>query len=48
MTQLFPQILIHWIVIYSMDSDIQPLKNWSLIANHQFYLKTKLSVLIFY
>ena len=36
------------IVIYPVDSAIQRLNNWGLIANRQFYLKTKLSVLIFY
>ena len=30
-----------------MDSAIQRLNNWGLIANRQFYLKTKLSVLIY-
>ena len=45
--QLFSLILIHCLVIYPMDSAIQRLNNWGLIANRQFYLKTKLSVLIY-
>ena len=46
--QLVSLILIRWIVIYPVDNAIQRLNYWGLITNHQFYLKTKLSVLIFY
>ena len=41
-------ILIRWIVIYPVDSAIQRLNNWGLITNRHFYLKTKLSVLMYF
>ena len=38
-TQLVSQILIHWIVIYPVDSAIQLLNNWGLVVTSAGHLR---------